>query len=250
MTPEISKKLSLYELERELVELVEFSEDAKTEEETATARSLIGQYLEKRAEKVDSILGYLKHCDMMAECAKEEAQAQMARSKTWAARRDRLKDACIYTMQQFDEKRLTGRIGELQLQANPASVEVYDQSLLPFEYSRVSLRMPGDLWAGLVAFIATFSSLFKTLAPDLIAKWNEYRKQMDGKEEPDLRLIAAALKTPCRPCGGSGKDHGKYSRLEAGGEPVPATCEVCSGSGHKLVPGARLVTDKQHLRIT
>jgi hypothetical protein len=236
MTPQTAQKLTLFELERELVELIEFAEEATAEEEIVAARTLIGQYLEKRADKVDHIRGYLKHCDMMALCARDEAQTQTQRAKAWEARGQRLKDACVSVMTQFGEKRLEGRTGQLKVQPNPPSVEVYDIDLVPFEFQHVYLKMPAELWAGIVTFVGTFRAVVQALAPDLLDRWAEYRKLLDGRAEPDKIAIKAALNQPCEAC----------EHLTDKDRPE---CRDCGGTGKQRVPGTRLVSDKTHLRI-
>lgn len=244
MTPEITKKLTLFDLERELVELMEFAEEATAEDEILQARVLIEQYLEKRADKVDAIRGYLKHCDMIAACAREEVKDQAARAKAWEARAQRLKDTCVSVMQQFGEKRLEGRTGELKLHANPPSVEIYDAMLLPVGVMRYKVTFSGALWERLMDFRDRFRTVIQTLAPGLAEAWGSTEL---GEVTPDKMLIVATLKTPCRACDGTGR-HG-LMRIDPG-EAAKPPCGECAGTGHQLVPGARLVTDKAHLKIT
>ena len=249
MTPETSKKLTLFDLERDLVELMEFSAEAQTEEEQTTALRLIGEYLEMRADKVDAIRGYLKHCEMTAACAREEAAAQSARAKAWEARAQRLKDACVSVMQSFGEKRLQGRTGDLKVQANQPAVEVYDVSLLPPELCNVDIRLSGKTWAAWADLVNRFRPVIELCSKVFADLWYQPgRPYVIPEWLPDKKAIAEALKRPCAVCDGGGKNG--LATLETGGERVALRCGECNGTGHQLVPGARLLTDKQHLRIT
>ena len=236
MTPATEKKLTLFELERELVELIEFAEDAKEDEEIVAAQHLIGKYLEQRAVKVDNIRAYLKHCEMMAQAANDEAATQIARGNAWDARAQRLKDACVRVMQDFGEKKLPGRTGELRLHANPPAVEVTNAELVPDEYTRAIVRMCGELWTLLYGFLQRFQSVVQTLSPALGDLWYA-RPTFQVAIEPDKTLLKAALQSSCEFCEGlTDKERSECSR--------------CNGTGKQSVPGARLVTDRAHLRIT
>ena len=116
MTPE-KTKLSLWDIESGLHELMEAREEADATGILAIDQAIL-DYIHREIEKVDGVRAYLKHCDIMAKAAREEANRQQERAQRWESRRDRLRTFCLMTLEAFGRKRLEGRTGSISIRAN------------------------------------------------------------------------------------------------------------------------------------
>ena len=238
----LKPRTSLYDIVSEIAELIELQETAETDEVRLATEQALEAYRETLPQKVDDVRGYIKHCEMMAECARQESQEQAARARLWGNRAQRLKDYAVGAMQAVGAKKLSGRTGDLRLQGNPPSVEITREDLLPLEYMRVTLSMSGMVWDLLAGFLDRFRAVVATLSPLLSDHW--YLSLPAITRTPDKAAIAAALKQECPFC------HGDLTMRRALGlEGADIVCDQCNGTGKATVPGARLVTDRAHLRL-
>ena len=254
MTPEqasrplaeaLKPRTSLYDIATEIAELIELQESAETDEIRDAAGVALEAYREKLPQKVDDVRGYVKHCEMMAECARQESAEQAARAKLWGNRAQRTKDYALEVMQAFKAKKLSGRTGDLRVQANPPSVEITREDILDVEYFSVTVTMNGRVWKLLADVLNRFQNVLETLSPAFGNAWYiPIGTSPQPKFTPDKAAIAGALKKPCPFC------HGDLTMRRALGlEGADIVCDQCNGTGKATVPGARLVTDKSHLRI-
>lgn len=244
----MSLELSLYTLESQLSELIEMREatsdslrearskdldpehakDAeRLEEELAVIDDQIREYITAEIRKVDGIRAFWRHCELMAQAAKEEAETQAARSKAWRNRLDRLKQTVQLVMETIPfpagkPRKLEGRTGALLLKGNGGrpAVEVYDESLIPNECKTVTITMTVPRWYEVLDEIDMVGVTGVTIGPSL----------------PSLSLIAEQLAKPCTLCCGS-KTITRPAELR-GDETVD--CPDCGGSGKASVSGARL----------
>lgn len=212
--------LTLYAIQTELIELMEYREEVAGEvrvteadkQEQAEALKAIDQsiaeYVKREVTKVDNTVGFLRECQARQKALKEEEQRIAALRKRWEDREERVKKyvAEVLAIQLLPEtiveakqnqvlRRLNGRVNELKLCKSPASVEVTDESLLPDELVTITATMPLSEWRDV-----------EVVLPEGTA--------CTFQADPDKRAIAAELKR---------------------GEPVP---------------GARLINDNVHLRIS
>ncbi len=222
----IEPKLSLFQLETELGELLAYRESEElTEEERATADGLIKAYVEREVRKVDGVRAYLRHCEVMAGAAKEEARRQSDRGRIWQGRYDRLKQHVQVVMETFGLKRLEGNTGSLVVKGNGGRqpVTVTDPVLVPDEMCEFAGTIPGPVWRKALEESAWLRGFWNAgNLPTLM-------------RTPRLSAIAEALAKPCEQCEG---------RIA-----VRDLCEVCGGSGHQGVPGARLEPRGAHLEV-
>lgn len=141
--------LDLYELSTELVDLMNAYDDAASDEEREALKPALLAYVEAQVRKVDNIRSYLKHCEMMAEGAKAEAEAQRQRANAWQGRADRLKEMVLYTMEALGAKKLEGSTGTLLRKGNGgrAPLVIGDDSLLPEECCRYDVQIAAEVYA-------------------------------------------------------------------------------------------------------
>lgn len=219
-----TKNLTLYSIETELLELLEFRDDVAAEvrvteadqrdqaEQISAIDQQIAEYVKRECTKADNIAGFLRECKARATALKAEEDRIRAKRKAWEDREQRVKDriaevlamtlnpqAIAEASQNTVLRRVNGRANELKLCKSPASVEVTDESLVPSDMKRVTASMSREVWDVIIG-------------PHLSNQ--DMLSRIKDSTEIDKRAIAAALKQ---------------------GDPVP---------------GARLVEDSVHVRIS
>lgn len=235
----VAPKLSLYQLEVELCELIEFRESCETEEERKAADAQIAVYVEREVRKVDNLRSYLRHCEMMIGTAREEVQIQSGRMQAWTARKDRLKSSVLGVMQMIGEKKLEGRTGTLSIKGNGGqqALTITDESLVPDEFCEAHVVLKIDAW---------FKRLRFHLGSDVAVCSRVVRND----------LVRRALSEPCPNCEGGDLVnmveeipviHGVPDLSQAIKTVVP--CSACGGEGTRRVPGARLEPRGSHLEV-
>lgn len=126
-------KTSLWHLQQQLVELVEFREQCETEEERQAADNAIAEYVKLEISKVDNIRAYMRHCEVMAAAAKEEKQRQADRQKAWEGRLETLEKIVYNAMQLSGKTKIEGKTGHFQIKKNGGKtpVIVEDDLVIP-----------------------------------------------------------------------------------------------------------------------
>jgi hypothetical protein len=147
-----ARGLSLYEIETGLAEVVAAVEEAETPEEVAAVQEAIEAYAKAELTKVDSIRGYLKHCEIMADAAKEESHRLADLSKRWERREKVLKSAVLWAMNAVGKRRIEGRTGDLRVQVNGGRlpVAIRQPNLVPDEYCDGKITIAWDSWLTLL----------------------------------------------------------------------------------------------------
>jgi hypothetical protein len=122
-------RTSLWDIEAQLAELVEFRDTCESEDEIKAAETAIAEYIKLEITKVDGIRGYILHCEAKAkeadaflDIAREEAERQRARREAWLDRSKRLKQVCIGVIKATGKKKLEGRTGSLMVKGNGGKV--------------------------------------------------------------------------------------------------------------------------------
>ncbi len=102
--------LTLYNIESELLQLMDLRDDIAAEvivtaegetqrkAELAATDAMIQEYVRREVLKVDNLCGFLRECNTRAKVAKEEAARISARAKLWEARADRVKQSAAEAM--------------------------------------------------------------------------------------------------------------------------------------------------------
>lgn len=239
-----SLKLSLWNLESQLVELFDLRAEAyatasaDNSEENRNACDVIEaeitRYIHAEVVKVDGIREYARHCALMADAAKAESKAQSDRSKAWSDRLKRLKDGVQVCMEAMGRKKLEGKTGTLSLRGNGGvqPVDVYDESLVPDELCDFEGRIPGMAWLRIIDLLE------RHYVPTVDRESMLAHVTGAMKRAPRKSLIGDALNKKCENplCGGSGEI------LPSGPSDAPVeVCPDCNGSGKASVPGCRLL---------
>lgn len=143
----IDVDLTLYDIETGLRDIMVQCEEAQTDEERRMAEAILAGYVAEEIKKVDNIRGFLRHCAMMRDAAKEEAKMQAGRSQTWENRRERLSKYVVAVLDSIGMKRIEGRTGFLSVAGNGGVTPLQiDEALVPEEYKRVTVSMPLALY--------------------------------------------------------------------------------------------------------
>lgn len=102
--------LTLYAIESQLLELMDLRDEIAAEvivtaegeadraEQLAAVDLAITEYVNREVLKVDNLCGFLRECSVRAKIAKEEAARIAAKAKAWDARADRVKQSAAEAM--------------------------------------------------------------------------------------------------------------------------------------------------------
>jgi hypothetical protein len=197
--------------------------------------------------KIDSYADLITYFLQRAEAAKAEAAIQKShtverlirREKRARADAERLMQMAVYVIRTLgrDDKgkyrKLEGLNAALSVAKVADSCEVYDESLVPDDYkdATISHKMTAREWQEMTSV----KIIEKGEAPKL--RFNLFKVDYSI----DKTRLLAALKEPCAECKGSGE-------LDAFDEFIP--CPKCNGKGTKLIPGARLLSEKLRLVVS
>lgn len=129
-------RLSLVQINDHLGLLLDAFEMVEDGDAQAAIQELILGYVGRQADKVDSIAGYIAHCDERAEGAKAEAERHARRRKMYERRAEALRDWVKTAMFAGRVTKLSGETAEFTLRACPASVAIHDEAGIPAEFWR------------------------------------------------------------------------------------------------------------------
>ena len=230
------KSLTLYEIEKELVELLELREEATAEgalpDELALIDKQIAEYMTREVKKVDGVANAVRIYRYAAYQDLAEARRLTERANMWNARAQRVKEAALYVMGSLGLTKLETPRNTLRIQKNsglePLEVPILEN--LPWRYRTVTVEIPWDDWA--------------SLPWQVDAKKNAVLKSQ-GYSNTSIRE-ALKQRVKCPECEGNGKSSSALS-----GAPAGERCPRCEGKGTvpATVPGARLLPRGEHLRI-
>lgn len=134
--------VAIHDYLESLFDTYDMTEEGSAEREALTLE--IAVYLEAEIRKVDSIAGYLGHCESQQDFAAQEIKRLQERKASFARKQARLEDYIQRVMHLAGKSKLEGRTSTLQLKQCPASVEVINQSLVPQEFIRTSITESVD----------------------------------------------------------------------------------------------------------
>ena len=160
MTTELVKSqpnsCTLYELEDTLQALANSVALAEDENTRQMILGEIGQALRKTKEKRDTVVAFLRHCELQQKFADAEIERIEKRKAFIASVEEHLESYVVQLIEQFappDRKgvhRLEGNVSSMRIQKNPDSVLITDLNAIPAAYKHVTLTMPADVWEALL----------------------------------------------------------------------------------------------------
>ena len=193
-------RLSLFQIESELLQLIDQREDAlerlskalggadpEIEAEIATVNALIKEYVGREVRKVDGIAYAVKEYEARA-VAK---YAESGRLHNAALKDDetakRIKQMVLEVMQEFGEKKLLGRLFTITRQGNGGvqALTIAQPDLVPLDMQCVTIELAAD---ELEDFISQFDGSYRIVNgahPDTVAIREEL---VHGEGVPGCRL--------------------------------------------------------------
>lgn len=146
-------KLSLFQIEQEKLDLIQFREDCETDEERQAVDEQIQAYVGREIRKVTGIAALLKHFKAQAAIAKAEEERAAKWRKRWEANYERLKNMVHGVMIALELPKVEGATDRFRRQKNPVALEVTDATVIPADYLKANIRMPLKEWEALRDFI-------------------------------------------------------------------------------------------------
>jgi Gp157 protein len=183
-----SNQCTLYEIEGTLQVLIDTIDLAADESGRQLVLDEIGHALRRTKEKRDSVVAFLRHCELQQKFADAEIE-RIEKRKAFIARvQEELEQYVVQVIDQFATpdrrgiKRLEGNISSLRIQKNPDAVLITDLDSVPLALKQVVLTMPAYVWEALLQRIGF-----------------EERKVFEVRVEkaefkPDKKAIGAELK--------------------------------------------------------
>jgi hypothetical protein len=180
---------TLYELEDTLQALANSVALAEDDSSQQMILGEIGQALRKTKEKRDTVVAFLRHCELQQKFADAEIE-RMEKRKAFIARvEEQLEGYVVQLIEQFatpDRKgvqRLEGNLSSMRIQQNPDSVLITDLNAIPAAYKHVTLTMPAYVWEALLNCVG-------------LDDRKEFESRVEKAEyKPDKKAIAGELKT-------------------------------------------------------
>ena len=132
--------MTLYDIDDELLALIESIEDAGGEV-TDDQETRLHALLDAREDKADGYIAVIRELDARAKAFADEAARLNSHAKSTGSKRDRLKARLLESMQRRGEEVIEGRLGKVRVQfSGSASVVVLaDPEDLPERFQRVTV---------------------------------------------------------------------------------------------------------------
>lgn len=158
-------RLSLFQIEAELLGLIEAREDAlerlgiavrtedfttreEIEEELVSIDALIKTYLKAEVKKVDGIAYAVKEFEARAAARSQEAERMKQSADRDAETAKRIKAMVLEVMQEFGEKKLPGRLFSISRQGNGGvqALTIVQPDLVPMSFQRITVEIGADVF--------------------------------------------------------------------------------------------------------
>lgn len=138
----MENKLSLYNITNSFITLFEKAENGElTQEEIQEQGNDLALALKNKS---TSIIGYVRNSELMSEAIKNEIDRLTAMKKAVDNRIDKFKEYVKENMQHLEVEKIETEIGTLSIAKNPASVEIYDETLITDEYKKEKVTISID----------------------------------------------------------------------------------------------------------
>lgn len=127
--------MKLYELTQNYMNLQELLEDPEIPQEMIVAA--LNEVTEEIEEKAENIAKLIKSMELDAAAIKEEEARLASKRKSLEGRVKNLKEYLEGTMRAVDKKKIKGKLFSFNIQKNPASLDIYDTTMIPKDYIKV-----------------------------------------------------------------------------------------------------------------
>lgn len=224
--------LTLYDIEVELLGLLQFREELASDPEITPEElrdsleacdAQIREYVGREIKKVDGIASMLREFEAREALTKKEADRIYDQAAKWRKRREVLESITMWSLQSFGRTKIEGKTSTLSLKRCPASVDIAQPDILPDKYKRRSITINEDLLKRIITALP--AELALALMGTNASVMEPLKTPIGDELKCPVCQAKSALREKCQACGGTGE----------------------SKSG---VPGARLVTDKVRLDVS
>jgi hypothetical protein len=135
---------TLYEIEDELISLIETLDGAEDQSLRAEIEEAIMRTVSEEIQKVDRISQMLAHFESQAQLAAAECKRLQTRKKAFEHSVERLEIYVRNAMQFAGVKKLEGETATLSLRVAPVSVLISDFEAVPAEYKEIRTEVVID----------------------------------------------------------------------------------------------------------
>lgn len=193
----MSTALTLYEIEDNLVAMLNSVEMVEDQAERAAAeQEIIAQHL-KAVEKRDRVSQFLAHCDNQEEFITAEINRLTELRKHFSSIRDRVENYVVFTIKALGQddrgkwRKLDGNTCSFGIQKNPVSTEITSLDDLPDKYKDLTVKLSATDWADFVGELdieqrAVFLGKLKKI--EASARKPEVKKALDIGDVPGARF--------------------------------------------------------------
>lgn len=136
------KNLSLYNITNSFITLFEKAEQGElTKEEIEEQGKDLAISLKNKS---TSIIGYVRNLDLTSEAIKNEIDRLTTMKKAIDNKSAKFKEYVKQNMEELELQKIDTELGTLSIAKNPASVEIYDESMIADEYKKEKLTVSID----------------------------------------------------------------------------------------------------------
>lgn len=136
------KNLSLYNITNSFITLFEKAEQGElTKEEIEEQGKDLAISLKNKS---TSIIGYVRNLDLTSEAIKNEIDRLTTMKKAIDNKNAKFKEYVKQNMEELELQKIDTELGTLSIAKNPASVEIYDESMIADEYKKEKVTVTID----------------------------------------------------------------------------------------------------------
>ena len=136
------KNLSLYNITNSFITLFEKAENEElTQEEIQEQGNELALALKNKS---TSIIGYVRNLDLTSEAIKNEIDRLTTMKKAIDNKNTKFKEYVKENMEKLDLQKIDTELGTLSIAKNPASVEIFDETLISDEYKKEKVTVSID----------------------------------------------------------------------------------------------------------
>jgi hypothetical protein len=136
------KNLSLYNITNSFITLFEKAEQGElTKEEIEEQGKDLAISLKNKS---TSIIGYVRNLDLTSEAIKNEIDRLTTMKKAIDNKSAKFKEYVKQNMEELELQKIDTELGTLSIAKNPASVEIYDESMIADEYKKEKVTVTID----------------------------------------------------------------------------------------------------------
>lgn len=134
--------LSLYNIKNSFITLFEKAEQGElTKEEIEEQGKDLAISLKNKS---TSIIGYVRNLDLTSEAIKNEIDRLTTMKKAIDNKSAKFKEYVKQNMEELELQKIDTELGTLSIAKNPASVEIYDESMIADEYKKEKVTVTID----------------------------------------------------------------------------------------------------------